>query len=61
LPHGVPPQLLDHAYEAGLGRPEPYTCFALPRPTVHDGPTRIEVRLAAAPAAERIFLDVVLP
>jgi hypothetical protein len=54
-------KLLDHAYEAGLGRPEQYTFFALPRAAVHDGPNRIEVRLAAGPAAELVFVDAVLP
>ena len=52
---------LEHPYEAGLGEPGQYACFACPRAAVADGPNRIAVALDEGPAATLECLEVTLP
>jgi hypothetical protein len=52
---------LDHPYEAGLGEPGQYACFACPRSAVRDGANRIGIRLDEGPSAAVECIDLVLP
>jgi len=52
---------LDHPYEAGLGEPNQYACFACPRAAVRDGVNRIAVTCAEGAPATIEYVDLVLP
>jgi hypothetical protein len=52
---------LDHPYEAGLGKPSQYACFACPRAAVRDGPNRIAITCKDGGPATVEYLDLVLP
>ena len=52
---------LEHPYEAGLGQPSQYACFACPRALVADGPNRITITLDEGDGATVQYIDLVLP
>lgn len=52
---------LDHPYDAGIGEPGQYACFALPRALVRAGDNRIDIQLQSGAATEIQHIDFVLP
>ena len=52
---------IDHPYEAGLGEPKQYACFACPRALVEDGLNRIAITLDHGGPVTVKYIDLVLP
>ena len=52
---------LAHPYEAALGEPDQYACFACPRSLVSDGPNQLAITLSEGGPAALTYLGVTLP
>lgn len=55
------PKPLDNPYDASVGEPDQYACFALPRKLVCHGENVIDVHLDRGPVTKVEYLDFVLP
>ena len=52
---------LDHPYEAALGQPNQYACFACPRSLAKDGRNELAITLADGSPVTLSYLDLTLP
>ena len=52
---------IDHPYEACLGKPDQYACFACPRSIVKNGNNKIAITLTEGPTVTVNYIDLVLP
>lgn len=52
---------IEHPYEAGLGDPNQYACFTLPRDSVKNGLNEIAIELDEGAPSRVEYIDLVLP